>query len=66
MNENQKWPDNKEDFDLRYLRVFGYCNATSCPRSWHCYRSISGCGANNKTWVPRPDKYDECEWYVRK
>ena len=65
MNESQKWPDNKDAFDMNYFRLFGFCNAKNCPRSWHCYRASRGFDINNRTWVPIPDDYDKCEWFVK-
>lgn len=64
INEKMKWPSNKKQYDFNYLRVFGYCNQQGCPKHSHCFRYQERVGKNNISWVPRPDSYSTCKFFV--
>ena len=56
-------PVNKKQLDMNYLRIFAFCSEHNCPHNWACFRYCEGVGKNNKTYVPKPDDYDTCEFY---
>lgn len=53
----------KEKFDMNFIKIFGYCNQHNCKNNWSCFRYCEGAGKNNKTFVPKPKDYNNCEYY---
>ncbi len=64
MNEHDKYPTNKEQFDMNYLKIFAFCSQHNCKHNWACFRYCEGVAKNNKTYVIKPDDYDTCEFYT--
>ena len=62
-NEAQKWPTNKDQYDLNWLTAMGYCNRKECSRATFCYRFQERIGKNNRTYVPVEDT-ETCQWFV--
>ena len=63
INEAQKWPNNKKQYDFNFLKIYGYCNQQSCPKHKYCFRYQERVGRNNISWVTEQDDYSTCSFF---
>jgi hypothetical protein len=54
---------DRDKFERHFLQWCGYCNQNLCSKSWACKRHCDRIGENKRSYVPKPENYDTCEYY---